>query len=129
LQICVKVDFDDTVSNGVRVFLLARARTAVENEEDGFVFFCVVLLLDICLMLGEQFRVELDVTGLVDTVDVAKTSSDAEVGGDLGEGGPDVVDIFWLCVERVVVDVLVIDTVLLAPSDTNFLSNQIGPGM
>jgi hypothetical protein len=128
LQICVKVDFDNTVSNCVSVFLLTRARTAVENEEYRLVFFCAILLLDICLMLAEKFGMELDVTRLVDTMDVTKASSNAEVGRDLGEGGPDVVDIFWLGIERVVVHVLVIDTVFFAASDTDFLSNQMNPG-
>ena len=79
-------------------------------------------------MLAEKFGMELDVTRLVDTVDVTKARSNAEVGRDLGEGGPDVVDIFWLGIERVVVHVLVIDTVFFAASDTNFLSNQMNPG-
>jgi hypothetical protein len=99
----------------------------VEHKEYRFVFFCVVLLLDIRLVLGEKLGVELDIAGLVDAVNITKTGGDAEVGRDLREGGPDVVDIFWLGIERIVVDILVIDTVFFATSDTNFLSHQINP--
>ena len=97
----------------------------MEHEEYRFVLFCVVLLLDIRLVLGKKFGVELDIAGLVDAVNITKTSGDAEVGRDLREGGPDVVDIFGLGIERIVVDILVIDTVFFAASDTNFLSHQI----
>jgi hypothetical protein len=100
----------------------------VEHKEYRFVFFCVVLLLDIRLVLGEKLGVELDIAGLVDAVNITKTGGDAEVGRDLGESGPDVVDIFWLGIERIVVDILVIDTVFFATGDTNFLSHQINPG-
>jgi len=33
-------------------------------------------------VLAEKFRVELDVSGLVNTVDVAESSGDGEVGAD-----------------------------------------------
>jgi hypothetical protein len=128
LQIRVQVNLDNTVSNSVGVFLLGRARTAVEDEEYWLVFLCAVLLLDKCLMLSEEFRVKLDVAGLVDTVDVTEASSDAEIRGDLGQGGPDVVNVFWLGIERVVVDVFIVNTVFFATSDANFLSNGINPG-
>ena len=125
LQIRVKIDLDDTVANSVSILLLAGAGAAVEHEEDRLVFFYVVLLLDVCLMLAEEFRVKLDITRLVDAMDVAKASSDAEVRRDLGEGGPDVVDVFGLRIERVVVDVLVVDTILFATSNANFLSHRV----
>lgn len=80
-------------------------------------------------MLAEEFGVKLDVSRLVDTMDVTEAGSDAEVGRDLGEGGPNVVDVFRLCVERVVIDVLVVDAVLFTTSDANFLSNRINPGI
>ena len=136
LQIRVQVDLDNTVSNSVSVFILARARTAMEDQEYWLVFFCAVLLLDVCLMFAKEFWMEFDVTRLVDTMDVAKASSDAEVGGDLGEGGPDVVDVFRLGVERVVVDIFVVNTVLFATGNANFLRSRIskesvgiGPGI
>jgi len=33
-------------------------------------------------VLAEKFRVELDISGLVDTVNVAESSGDGEVGAD-----------------------------------------------
>ena len=63
-----------------------------------------------------------DVARLVDTVDVAEAGGDGEVGARLGERGPDVVDVFGLGVERVVVDVLVVDAVFLAAGNADFLS-------
>jgi hypothetical protein len=113
------------VANSVSILLLAGAGAAVEHEEDRLVFLYVVRLLDICLVLAEEFRVKLDITRLVDAMDVAKASSDAEVRRDLGEGGPDIVDVFGLRIERVVVDVLVVDTILFATSNANFLSHRV----
>jgi hypothetical protein len=93
----------------------------VEDEEDWLVFLCVILLLNICLMLGEQFRVEFDIARLVDTMDIAEASSDAEIGGDLDKGRPDVVDVFGLGIERVVVNILVVHTIFLTAGDADFL--------
>jgi hypothetical protein len=57
----------------------------VEDEEDGLVLRRASLLLDVLLVLLEQAGLELDVTGLVDTVNVTESGSDGEVGGNLGE--------------------------------------------
>jgi hypothetical protein len=54
------------------------------------------LLLDELLVLLEQFRAELDVTRLVNTVDVTEASGDREVLGDLAQGLVDVKDVFRL---------------------------------
>ena len=64
---------------------------------------------------------ELDVAGLVDAMDVTEAGGDGEVGADGGEGLVDFVDVFRLGVERVVVYTLVVNSVLLTTSDTNFL--------
>ena len=68
---------------------------------------------------------EADVAGLVDTVDVAEAGGDGEVGGDGREGVVDVPDVLGLGVERVVVNILVVDTVLLTTSDTDFLNRVL----
>jgi hypothetical protein len=52
-------------------------------------------------------------------VDVAETSSNAEVRADLVEAVVNLVDILGLSVERVVVNILVVDTILLATGDTD----------
>ena len=67
------------------------------------------------------------VAGLVDAVDVAKGGGDGEVGRDLGQGRVDVVDVLGLGVERVVVDVLVVDPVLFAAGDADLLWRHITP--
>lgn len=61
---------------------------------------------------------EPDVAGLVNAVDVAEASGDGEVGGDGGESAVHLPDVLGLSVERVVVNVLVVDTVLLTTGDT-----------
>jgi hypothetical protein len=121
LHVGVKVDLDDTVANGLLVFLLGGAGATVEDEEDRLVLLGAGLLLDVGLVLGEEFGVEADIAGLVDTVNIAETSSNGEVGGDGGESVVDGEDVLGLGVEGVVVDVLVVDTVLLTTSNTNFL--------
>ena len=57
----------------------------MEDEVDGLVLGGAGLLLDVLLVLLEEAGLELDVAGLVDTVNVTESSSDGEVGGDLGE--------------------------------------------
>lgn len=91
----------------------------MEDEEDGLVVLGLDGSLDVGLVLAEQLRVQLDVSGLVDTVDVTEASGDGEVGGDGREGVVDVEDVLGLGVEGVVVDILVVDTVLLTTSDAN----------
>ena len=91
----------------------------MEDEEDGLVLGGLGLLLDVLLVLGQKLGVELDIAGLVDTVDVTEASGNGEVGGDLGEGVVDGEDVLGLGVEGVVVNVLVVDTVLLTTGDTN----------
>lgn len=71
-------------------------------------------------MLVEQLRVQLDVTGLVDTVNVTKGGSNAEVRADSRESGVDIEDILGLGVKLGVVDASVIDTILLTTGDTDF---------
>lgn len=124
LHVGVEVDLDDTVADGLLVLLLGGAGTAVEDEEDGLVLVGLDLLLDVGLVLGQQLRVQADVAGLVDTVDVAEASGNREVGADGGQGLVDGQDVLGLGVEGVVVDVLVVDAVLLATGDTDLLWNS-----
>ena len=94
----------------------------MEDEENWLLLLGAGLLLDVLLVLAEKLWVELDVTWLVDTVDVTETSGDGEVWGYLRESLVDLVDVLWLGVEGVVVDILVVDTILLTTSDTDLLS-------
>lgn len=93
----------------------------MEDEEDGLVGGRTGLLLDVLLVLGEELGVELDVAGLVDTVNVTEASGNGEVGADGGEGVLDGQDVLGLGVEGVVVNILVVDTVLLTTGDTDLL--------
>lgn len=97
----------------------------MEDEEDGLVLLGADLLLDEGLVLAEEFGVETDVSGLVDTVDVTESSGNGEVGADGGESVVDGEDVLGLSVERVVVNVLVVDTVLLTTGDTDFLRQLV----
>lgn len=121
LHVSVDVDLDDTVADGLLELLLGRAGTTVEDEEDGLVGGRTSLLLYVLLVLGEELGVELDVAGLVDTVDVTEASGNGEVGADGGEGVLDGQDVLGLGVEGVVVNILVVDTVLLTTGDTDLL--------
>jgi hypothetical protein len=92
----------------------------VEDEEDWLVLLGVGLLLDIFLMFLEEFWVKLDVSWLVDAMDVAEAGGDGEIRRDWGEGLVDLVDVLGLGVERVVVNRCVVDTILLATGNANF---------
>jgi hypothetical protein len=72
-------------------------------------------------MLTEELWVKLDISWLIDTVDITETRSDGEVWGDWGESLVNGKNILWLGIQRVVVNVLVVDTIFFATSDTNFL--------
>jgi hypothetical protein len=66
--------------------------------------------------------VKLDVSWLVYTVDVAETSSNGEVWRNWLKSLVNGKDILGLGVKGVVVNILVVDTILLSSSNTNFLS-------
>ena len=70
-------------------------------------------------MLAQQLWAQLDVARLVDTMHVAETCSDGEVGADWAESLVDLVDVLWLRVQAVVVHRLVVDTVLFTSSNTD----------
>ena len=74
LKIGVQVDLDDTVADGVQVLLLGGARATVEDEENGLVGLGADGLLDVGLVLGQKLGMQLDVTGLVDTVHISETA-------------------------------------------------------
>lgn len=92
----------------------------MENKEDGARVVRLELLLDVGLVLGKELRMKLDVAWLVDTMHVAECGSDGEHRGDGREGAVDVPNVFWLGVEGVVVNRLVVDTVLFTTGDANF---------
>jgi hypothetical protein len=119
LHVSVDVDLDDTVGDGVLELLLGGAGATVEDKSDGLVVLEALLLLDVLLVLLEELRAELDVTRLVDTVNVTEAGGDGEVGRDGVKSLVDLVDVFGLGVEGVVVNGLVVNTVLLATGDTD----------
>ena len=121
LHIGIKVDLDNTVGDGIQELLLGRSRSTVEDQEDWLVVLGSNSLLDMGLVLAEELWAELDVTWLVDTVNVTETSGNREVWGDWGKSLVDSKDILWLSVKGVVVNILVVDTVLLTTGDTNLL--------
>ena len=67
---------------------------------------------------------KLDITRLVNTVNITETGSNREVWGDGGESLVNREDVFGLGVEGVIVHVLVIDAILFATGDTNLLQSR-----
>lgn len=115
----VKVDLHDSMSDGRPELLDTRARSAMEHEEDRLGVLILKLLGHKLLVFAEEVGLELDISRLVDTVDITEASGDAEVGRDRAERLVDVPDVLGLRVEGVVVNVLVVDTILLAAGDAN----------
>lgn len=93
----------------------------MEDQENWLVLLGVDLVLDELLMLAQQFRVKLDVAGLIHPMYVAEAGRDGEVRADGRERVVNVVDILRLGIKGVVVNVLIVDSILLTTSDTNFL--------
>ena len=54
----------------------------MEDQENRLLLLGSDGILDELLVLAEELRVELDVTRLVDTVNVSETSCNGEVWGD-----------------------------------------------
>lgn len=80
LHVGVDVDLNDTVADGLLELGLGGAGTTVEDEENGLGGLGAELLGDVLLVLGEELGVQLDVTGLVNSVDVTEASGDGIVG-------------------------------------------------
>ena len=112
LHVSVDVDLDDTVADSLLVLGLGGTGATVEDEENRLILGGLGLLLNVGLVLLEQLRVQTDVTGLVDTVDIAEASGNGEVGANRGQG---VVDTRRLCADTMVsrVQVSTRDTGLL----------------
>jgi len=96
----------------------------VEDQEQWLRVLGVDLLSSVGLMLGQKLWVELDISWLVDTVNVPKRSGDGEVWVDGRESLIDLVYVLWLSVEGRVVDTSIVNTVFLTTRDTDFLNRQ-----
>ena len=70
-------------------------------------------------MFAQKFGMELDISRLVNTVDVSESGGDTKIGVNGIEGRVDVPDIIWLGIELGVIDSGVVDTVLFTASDTD----------
>jgi hypothetical protein len=70
-------------------------------------------------MLLEKIGMELHISRLINTMDVSKSSGNAEIGSDIDEGLVDVVHVFRLSVQAGVVDTGVVDAVLLPTSNAD----------
>ena len=121
LEVSVEVDLDDTMADGGEVLLLGGAGSSVEDKEQGLVLGALDLVLGVGLVGAEKLGVELDVSGLVNTVHVTEAGSDGEVGGDGSERLVDIVDVLGLGVEGGIVDISVVNTILLTSSDSDLL--------
>ena len=70
----------------------------MEDEEDRLLLVQLLLVFDVLLVLFKKLWVELDVSRLVDTVNITKASCNGEVRRDLLEGRVDSVNILRLSV-------------------------------
>jgi len=71
LQVRVEVNLDDAVADGGAELLDSGAGAAMEDEEDGLLLLAAELLAHESLVLAKQLGVELDIAGLVYSVDAA----------------------------------------------------------
>ena len=104
LAISVDVHLYNTVLDSGLDLFLGRSRSSVEDEVDGERVLRLELLVSVLLVLREELGLELDVSGLVDTVNVTETGSDGEGFGDGGKGVVDFEDVLGLSVEGSVVN-------------------------
>lgn len=93
----------------------------MEDQENRLVLLGTDGILDVFLVLAQQFRVKLDVAWLINTMNISEAGGYGEVWRDRRQGFVNVEDVLRLCIKRVVVDILIVYTILLTASDTNFL--------
>jgi hypothetical protein len=94
----------------------------VEDQEDRLVLLGSNSVLDELLVLAEKFWVKLDISWLVHTVNIAEPSSNGEVWGNWLKSLVNGKNVLRLGVKRVVVNILVVNTIFLTASNTNFLA-------
>src|SRR5579859_4997843 len=75
-----------------------------------FLIFAFELVLRVFLMFIEEFRVETDISGFVDTVDVSKASGNGEIRSNSGKCAVDIPDILRLSIQRSIINASVIHT-------------------
>lgn len=97
----------------------------MENQEERLVFLSIDLLLRVGLMLAQEFWMQADITGLVNSVNISEACSNREIRRNRAKRLIDVVNIFRLGIKGTVVDSSVIDTVLFSSGNTDFLLNKL----
>lgn len=91
----------------------------MHDEVERLVRVGAELLLGVGLVLAEALRLQGDVAGFIDTVDVAKGGGDGEHFANGREGLVDGVDLLGRRVELFGIDGLVVDAVLLTAGDAD----------
>jgi hypothetical protein len=67
-----------------------------EKDQQRFGILSVKFLFSIFLMFAEEFGVETDVAGFVDTMDISEACGDGEVRANFCEIAVYIPNIFWL---------------------------------
>jgi hypothetical protein len=119
LEIGIKVDLDDTVRDSSAELILGATRATMEDKEKRLLLARTNLLFRVGLVLTEQLRVQLDVSRLVNTVDVTEARGNRKVGRNRGQRRVDFVDVLGLGVEGVVIHTGVVNAILLTTGNTN----------
>lgn len=97
----------------------ASCNTNDETVSQRLLLLSTQLRARVSLMLLQKLRVQLDIPWLIHTVYVPERSCNAKVGADLDQRIVDIVDVLWLGVQRGIVDVRVVHTVLFSTRDTD----------
>ena len=97
----------------------------MENQKNRLIFLCSDSIFDILLVLAKKFWVKLNVTRFVDTMNISETGGNREVRGDWRQSLVDGKDVLGLGIERIIVNRLVVNTILLTTCDTNFLESTL----
>lgn len=119
LSIGINVHLDDTGCDGILDVFNRRPRSTVEDEEHGLVSLVLKLLGDVLLRVVKDYRLQVNVSRGVDTVNISERSSTSEGGiGDLGKLLVSIPNLFRLGVKTGRVDIGVVNTVLFSTSDT-----------
>mmetsp|Transcript_39137 Transcript_39137/g.103914 ORF Transcript_39137/g.103914 Transcript_39137/m.103914 type:complete len:228 (+) Transcript_39137:352-1035(+) len=124
LGVSVHVHFHNASAQSGHDVVLLRTRSAVEYEEERI--FSTNLLGRVFLEGFQQLRLQLHVSSLVHTVDVAEGCSNGELFRDWRQSLPNLVHIFGCRVQLLLAHATVVHTVLRTARDANLhLQNKV----
>mmetsp|Transcript_20997 Transcript_20997/g.43616 ORF Transcript_20997/g.43616 Transcript_20997/m.43616 type:complete len:278 (+) Transcript_20997:173-1006(+) len=119
LSVGINVHLHNTSFNSGFDLLVSGTRSSMHDKENRFGTVSTKLLLCVLLVLKKTLRRKLNISGLVNTVDVSKGSGDGEHTSDRSKGFVYVPNLLRTGVKLFGVNIFIVHSILLASSNSN----------